>query len=164
MPVARPDQGGQRVPKPFGKRFLTKKKARIAPGFLKEIRRRPTLPHGTPCSTIGAEELNFRVRDGNGCFLFAIATENGDSFSATIRHARQTGKRLCKRSCELFCGQASRPISTSKLNALPHVHPWPINLVVFEGPSVPGVSPGKGYLILGQVSRLDAFSGYPFRT
>ena len=28
------------------------------------------------CSTIGAKELNFRVRDGNGCTLFAIATEN----------------------------------------------------------------------------------------
>ena len=39
------------------------------------FRRRPTLPHSFPCSTIGAEELNFRVRDGNGCCLFAIATE-----------------------------------------------------------------------------------------
>ena len=46
------------------------------PGFLyKFFRRRPTLPHSLPCSTIGAKELNFRVRDGNGCFLFAIATE-----------------------------------------------------------------------------------------
>jgi len=33
----------------------------------------------------------------------------------------------------LFCGQAARPISTSKLNALPHLHTWPINLVIFEG-------------------------------
>ena len=38
-------------------------------------RRRPTLPRGFPRSTIGAEELNFRVRDGNGCDLFAMATE-----------------------------------------------------------------------------------------
>jgi len=36
----------------------------------------PTLPHSHPCSTIGAKELNFRVRDGNGCDLPAIATEN----------------------------------------------------------------------------------------
>gem|GEM_PF-3380143 len=43
--------------------------------FFKRIRRRPTLPHSYPCSTIGAEELNFRVRDGNGCDLFAITTE-----------------------------------------------------------------------------------------
>ena len=28
---------------------------------------------GKPPTTIGAEELNFRVRDGNGCGLFAIA-------------------------------------------------------------------------------------------
>src|SRR5688572_29574087 len=29
-------------------------------------RQRPTLPQGCPCNTIGPEELNFRVRDGNG--------------------------------------------------------------------------------------------------
>jgi hypothetical protein len=45
-------------------------------GFLNKIRRRPTLPRSPPRSTIGAEELNFRVRNGNGCDLFAIATEN----------------------------------------------------------------------------------------
>ena len=27
-----------------------------------------------PCSTIGAKELNFRVRDGIGCGLFAMIT------------------------------------------------------------------------------------------
>ena len=36
-------------------------------------RQRPTLPQGCPCSTIGPEKLNFRVRDGNGCDLFGIA-------------------------------------------------------------------------------------------
>ncbi len=30
---------------------------------------------GKPPTTIGAEELNFRVRHGNGCDLFAIATK-----------------------------------------------------------------------------------------
>ena len=74
-----------------------------------------------------------------------------------------TGAHLT-RLCKLFCGQAARPISTSKLNALPHLHTWPINLVVFEGSSVSPVSRGKGYLISGLASRLDAFSGYPFRT
>ena len=29
---------------------------------------------GLPCSTIGATELNFRVRDGIGCGLLAITT------------------------------------------------------------------------------------------
>jgi hypothetical protein len=36
--------------------------------------RRPTLTGGEPPTTIGAEELNFRVRHGNGCDLFAIVT------------------------------------------------------------------------------------------
>ena len=56
-------------------RQVKKKPEPMAP-VLEKIRRRPTLPHSLPCSTIGAEELNFRVRDGNGCDLFAIATEN----------------------------------------------------------------------------------------
>ena len=43
-------------------------------GVLKRIRRRPTLPHKKSCSTIGAKELNFRVRDGIGCGLLAITT------------------------------------------------------------------------------------------
>ena len=47
----------------------------MIPGYIKIFRQRPTLPHSLPCSTIGAKELNFRVRDGNGCFLFAITAE-----------------------------------------------------------------------------------------
>ena len=35
---------------------------------------RPTLPHSLPCSTIGAIELNFPVRYGKECFLYAIIT------------------------------------------------------------------------------------------
>ncbi len=38
-------------------------------------RRRPTFPHSYPCSIIGPEGLNFRVRDGNGCDPLGIATE-----------------------------------------------------------------------------------------
>ena len=40
------------------------------------IGRRPTLPHTRACSTIGAEELNFRVRDGNGWDLLATTTQS----------------------------------------------------------------------------------------
>src|SRR5436305_14172078 len=29
-------------------------------------RQLPTLPHSSPCSTVGPAGLNFRVRDGNG--------------------------------------------------------------------------------------------------
>ena len=37
-------------------------------------RQRPTLTGTRVPTTIGAEELNFRVRNGNGCDLFAIIT------------------------------------------------------------------------------------------
>ena len=40
------------------------------------IGRRPTLPHTHACSTIGAERLNFRVRDGNGCDPLGKVTGN----------------------------------------------------------------------------------------
>src|ERR1700679_562340 len=39
----------------------------------RNARRCPTLPRGLPRSTIGAEGLNFRVRDGTGCFPLAMA-------------------------------------------------------------------------------------------
>ena len=54
-----------------------------------------------------------------------------------------------------------RPISTSQLSTSRYLHPWPINLVVFKGSYHLN---GVGYLVLGSVSRLDAFSVYPFRT
>ena len=39
----------------------------------KVVRRRPTLPPPLGGSTIGAGRLNFRVRDGSGCFPVAMA-------------------------------------------------------------------------------------------
>src|SRR6478736_1771882 len=39
---------------------------------LNDVRRRPTLPHPGECSTIGAEGLSFRVRNGTGRFPFAM--------------------------------------------------------------------------------------------
>ena len=38
-----------------------------------DVRRRPTLPPPLGGSTIGAGRLNFRVRDGSGCFPVAMA-------------------------------------------------------------------------------------------
>ncbi len=37
---------------------------------------RPTFTGSCPPIIIGAEELNFRVRHGNGCDLFAIVTRH----------------------------------------------------------------------------------------
>lgn len=49
-----------------------------------------------------------------------------------------------------------RAIRIARLHALLHFHLRPIDVVVFHGP--------WGDLVLRLVSRLDAFSGYPFRT
>lgn len=54
-----------------------------------------------------------------------------------------------------------RPISTGQLHTLRCFHIRPINPVVCWGP-LPTMWDGN--LILKQASRLDAFSGYPFRT
>ena len=61
----------------------------------------------------------------------------------------------------LEVGQAARPISTGQLHALLRVHLPPITSWSsrgLQGTCVPG------YLVLRPASRLDAFSGYPFRT
>ena len=52
----------------------TTKRRRRRRAKTKKSRQRSTLPHSHPCSTIDAKELNFRVRDGIGCGLFAIIT------------------------------------------------------------------------------------------
>src|SRR5436190_14523517 len=41
---------------------------------MQQSRRRPIFPKGCPLSIFGAGELNFRVRDGNGCGLSARVT------------------------------------------------------------------------------------------
>ena len=53
----------------------TKKKPFLIERAITIFRQRPTLPLRRQSSTIGAGKLNFRVRDGNGCFLSAIVTE-----------------------------------------------------------------------------------------
>ena len=47
----------------------------------------PTLPHSLPCSTIGVIELNFPVRNGKECFLYAIITRYSEIYcSLKIAH------------------------------------------------------------------------------
>ena len=53
-----------------------------------------------------------------------------------------------------------RPISTGRLSTLLRLHRRPINLVVYQGSYS---LKGMGELISRTASRLDAFSGYPFR-
>ena len=58
------------------------------------------------------------------------------------------------------CKSSPRPISTGPLHPLQGFHSQPIYLVVFEGPYCFHMR----NFISGWVSRLDAFSVYPFRT
>jgi hypothetical protein len=53
-------------------------------------------------------------------------------------------------------GRSDRAIRTARLRSLPILHLRPIDVVVFHGP--------RRGLVSRLVSRLDAFSGYPFRT
>ena len=64
---------------------------------------------------------------------------------------RESGMDAVKRSA----------VSTGPLRRSPAVHARPIDLVVCQEPSPPK---GEGDLILEDVSRLDAFSVYRFRT
>src|SRR5690625_5869114 len=53
------------------------------------VRRCPTLPHPWGGSTIGAERLSFRVRDGTGRFPFAVtAVTRLYSFGGVLSGAR----------------------------------------------------------------------------
>jgi hypothetical protein len=133
--------------------------------LFKHVRRRPTLPRGPPRSTIGAAGLNFRVRNGTGCFPCAITAvtlwkyhqpPGGPETGRIPRTAQWTQKQQ-----QQGRSQATRPISTGQLHTLPCFHLRPINPVIYWGPYL--VNPERD-LILRRASRLDAFSGYPFPT
>jgi hypothetical protein len=93
------------------------------------VRRRPTLPRSGPRSTIGAERLSFRVRDGTGRFPLAMVAEtllrclartaghapnertSGDRTSGTAQWTRARQPKLAR-----FVA-SPRPISTGQLHA-----------------------------------------------
>ena len=104
-------------------------------------------------SIIGEEELNFRVRNGIGCDLFSMAARaNMLLYERNIENRDEVVLNLKK---------DSRTISTGQLNVSLRLHIRPINQVVYLGSLG---SNDQGELILRLASRLDAFSGYPFRT
>ena len=85
------------------------------------VRRRPTLPRSGPRSTIGAERLSFRVRDGTGRFPLAMVAETllrysvrtaRLHFSSTAGGDRTSGTAQWTRSSQpegpaKFCGKSS---------------------------------------------------------
>jgi hypothetical protein len=119
-------------------------------------RRRPTLPGGCPPSTIGAERLNCSVRNGKRCLPFAMHHRNFARRSVELENCTSQvwGNRIKKHP------SSPRTISTSRLRPLLDFYRWPINLVVYQGSYS---LKGMGEFISRTASRLDAFSGYPFR-
>ena len=78
------------------KRIANASRARRGVALLgKNVRRRPTLPQPPGCSTIGAERLEFRVRDGTGYFPLAKA-------AVTLAGAQPI--LMGRRAAETLCG------------------------------------------------------------
>ena len=135
------------------RRSIYKSKLRRGGGF----RQRPTLPHSDPCSTIGAEGLYFRVRDGNGCCPFAITAENLEKYQLgavtlnndMIRQASVKPKVKPHDQLVLLDFTRYRASICSLSTSSSSTGLW-------------GQFPGA--LILRLASHLDAFSGYPIRT
>ena len=107
------------------------------------------LSHVRMRSIIDDGELNYRVRNGIGCTLSSMNTKT-NLYEILIDRGMGRG----------FEKQAARTISTGQLSVSPRLHLRPIDQIVYLGPS----ALSRGELILRQASRLDAFSGYPFRT
>ena len=101
------------------------------------------LSHVLRRSTIGATALNFRVRDGIGCFARAVTTKpekKHASVSRAVSCTRTIQSIASDRSAAFSClavsgsNQACRAISTGQLNALLRLHLRPIDVVVYHGP------------------------------
>ena len=92
------------------------------------------------CSIIGSSRLNFRVRDGNGCDPTDRITGKLLNINLDIW---QLNTCIISTSClNKFASQqilwsSLGTISTGQLSTLLHLHLQPINLVVFQGPSLP---------------------------
>ena len=129
-------------------------------------------------STIGARGFHGRVRDGIGCLPPAITTrsskhalipvrdpERHDLFGLqrlslfrevfvlpvpARRHLACAGR--CR--CVWWADQADRAISTSQLNVLPRLHPWPIDVMVYHGSQArPGFEGGFPLRCFQRLSR-----------
>ena len=160
-------------------------------GPCRVVRRRATLPHPVGCSTIAVPGLSFRVRNGTGRLTWAMAAANLLLYGQTLgsaglwRPGNRTADadmsmfRLVARQCSLPSGAVCRrkmrsnrqglecwcclsSVSTGRLHPSRGFHVRPIDHVFCMGTT--GTRRFHGMLILEQASRLDAFSGYPFRT
>ena len=131
-----------------GTACMMQKPPRHGLGGTNGIRQRPTLPARLQASTLGAERLNFCVRYGNRWIPFAIVTGILSGLRAsslfpgpphaprflllarTLKTAHPDLLHLVKTfsfalwslSLSPAFGSSPRPISITKLHALPHFH------------------------------------------
>ena len=126
-------------------------------------RRRPTLPGLLKPSTIGAEGLNFSVRNGKRCFPLAIATGNRESPPAGLENcsAKPGYHSPTALPAEQKIRQALVPLVPVSFTC--H-HASRSGLSTWWSTRVLTPSMGMGELISRPASRLDAFSGYPIHT
>ena len=142
------------------------------------VRRRPTLPHRHQCSTIGAEGLSFRVRNGTGRFPFAMTAVTLGRYFVFPGVTTNALQRYCvvfvfpTVSRELHSGRVAMLLKAFCNQVVGLL--VPVSFTPY-GASTSGLSTqwsrwepltpkGHGNLILKRASRLDAFSGYHFRT
>ena len=122
-------------------------------------------PTWSPGSTIGAEGLSFRVRNGAGRFPFAMTAVTLSS--CVVRDGVGVsrpflGNRTVDASISMVFVASCRLISTGQLQA--SLVRTSTSGLSTQWSSWEPLTRGHGNLILKRASRLDAFSGYPFRT
>ena len=84
----------------------------------------PIFTASRPATIVGADELNFCVRDGNRWTLIAINTNYLIGCTLKTEHILISMIRLFVQPSLLpSCRSSFRLISISQLNALPHLHP-----------------------------------------
>ncbi len=147
------------------------------------------LSRGLSPSTIGAAVLNFRVRDGTGCFTCAMTTKPRKiPTSAFAEQKRRVAGSVFACKCALPLGR----YVNQQCRLARHSHPLSIWCMFLICLSITGsnqayraISTGQlnallrlhlrpidvvvfhgpqGDLVLRGASRLDAFSGYPVRS
>ncbi len=89
----------------------------------------PILPGRRQPSIVGRNELNFRVRNGNGWTLVLISTNYSICYTLKTEQRKRESKALpaIRRS-------SPRAISTDQLHTLLHFHLRPIKQIVFLCP------------------------------
>ena len=146
------------------------------------LRRCVTLPHPLKCSTITVPGLSYRVRKGTGRDPWAMTTAKTKAWWRSGNRTMDASNISLPFVCE---ARVCAPCRSRMRCPATHAHPKRVCRVgvpplvpvssTARTASTPGLSTTsstwgvttlscQGILILEKASRLDAFSGYPFRT